>query len=188
MVHFHEWRGNGYYSLLAKHQGLAFERATLCVGVHSPSLWNKQCNHELVDHVIDLEVDYLERQSVALADVLISSSRYMLEWLTGQGWSLPPTCSVLPNLLPASALARPGRAGAMGPDPDGDGPVEEFVFFGRLEGRKGLALFCDALDRLAAGSSRRFRGRSWVRGARSMGSRAWNTSGGVPATGRFPGR
>ena len=157
VVHFHEWRGNGYYSLLAKHQGLAFERATLCVSVHSPSLWNKQCNHELVDHVIDLEVDYLERQSVALADVLISSSRYMLEWLSGQGWSLPPTCSVLPNLLPASALARPGRAGGMGPDPEGDGPVEEFVFFGRLEGRKGLALFCDALDRLAAGSSRRFR-------------------------------
>jgi glycosyltransferase involved in cell wall biosynthesis len=155
VVHFHEWRGHGYYSLLAKHQGLAFERATLCVSVHSPSLWKKRWNHELVDHVIDLEVDYLERESVALADVLISSSRYMLEWLSGRGWSLPPKCSVLPNLLPASARARPNRAGGGGPG--GDGPVEEFVFLGRLECRTGLALFCDALDRLAAGPSRPFR-------------------------------
>ena len=157
VVHFPEWRGHGFYSLLAKHQGLAFERATLCVGAHSPSSWSKQRNHELVDHVIDLEVDYMERQSVALADVLISSSRYMLEWLSGQGWSLPPTCRVLPSLLPASALARPGHAGGVGPDPDSDRPVEELVYFGRLEGRKGLALFCDALDRLAADSARRFR-------------------------------
>ncbi len=155
VIHFHEWRGTPYYSLLAKHEGLAFERATLCVGAHSPSSWNKQCNYELIDHVIDLEVDYMERQSVALADVLFSSSRYMLEWLSGKGWSLPSTCSVLPNLLPASGLARPGRTGSA--EPGGDGPIEEFVFFGRLEGRKGLGLFCDALNRLAAGSLRRFR-------------------------------
>jgi glycosyltransferase involved in cell wall biosynthesis len=157
VVHFHEWRGNGYYSLLAKYQGLAFEQATLCVGAHGPSLWNKQCDHELVDHVIDLEVDYMERQSVALADVLISSSRYMLEWISGRGWNLPATCIIRPNVLPASALAQLGRAGGVGPDPVGDGPVEEFVFFGRLEGRAGLALYCDALDRLAASSARRFR-------------------------------
>ena len=157
VVHFHEWRGNGYYSLLAKHQGLAFERATLCVRVHSPTLWIKQCNHELVGQVIDLEVDYLERQSVALADVLISSSRYMLDWISEQGWGLPPTCSILPNLLPASALAPPGRSGGVKANTNGAGPIEEFVFFGRLEGRRGLALFCDAVDRLAAGSSRRIR-------------------------------
>src|SRR5262249_38066227 len=50
VIHFHEWRGNGYYSLLAKHQGLAFERTALCVGVHGPTWWNKQCNYELIDH------------------------------------------------------------------------------------------------------------------------------------------
>jgi glycosyltransferase involved in cell wall biosynthesis len=154
VIHFHEWRGNGYYSLLAKHQGLAFDRATLCVGAHSPSAWNKQGNHEFLDHITDLEVDFLERQSVALADVLVSSSRYMLEYLAARGWDLPPDRRVLPNLLPASALAPPRGPG---PHPAGDRPIEELVFFGRLEGRKGLALFCDALDRLAARAPRPFR-------------------------------
>ena len=73
IIHFHEWGGNGYYSLLAKHQGLAFEATTLCVSTHSPWCWNRQGNHEYMDLITDLEIDYLERQSVALADVLISS-------------------------------------------------------------------------------------------------------------------
>ncbi|QEH34268.1 GalNAc(5)-diNAcBac-PP-undecaprenol beta-1,3-glucosyltransferase [Aquisphaera giovannonii] len=154
VVHFHEWRGIGYYSLLAKHQGLAFRRATLCVGVHGPSLWVKQSNHELLDRVLDLEVDYLERQSVALADVVTSTSRYMLEWLTQQRWALPSACDVRSILRPA--LPRTGRVREAAPPTAGEGRVEELVFFGRLEGGKGLALFCDALDRLAAGPSRPF--------------------------------
>jgi glycosyltransferase involved in cell wall biosynthesis len=149
IIHFHEWRGNGYYSLLAKHQGLALEGTTLCVSTHSPTGWNKQGNGELMDQVTDIEADYLERRSVALADVLISSSRYMLDWLAEQGWSLPQCRRVIPNLVPRSALT----TASCGPDDGPDGPrprnVEEIVFFGRLEGRKGLALFCDALDRLA---------------------------------------
>ncbi len=152
VIHFHEWRGNGYYSLLAKHQGLAFEGTTLCVSTHSPSWWNRQGNHEFMDQVADLEIDYLERQSVALADILISSSRYMLEWLTEQGWRLPPVRRVLPNLLPTSALAHWVRS----PAAPGDTGIEELVFFGRLEGRKGLALFCDAMDYLSSRALRPF--------------------------------
>ncbi len=157
LVHFHEWRGIGYYSLLAKRQGLAFDRATLCVGTHGPSLWNKERNHHLIDHVVDLEVDYLERQSVALADVLISSSRYMLEWLSGRGWNLPSDRKIMPMPLPASALPGPARERGTRAAADIGRPVEEFVFYGRLEDGAGLALFCDALDRLAAGTSRPFR-------------------------------
>src|SRR5262249_20446815 len=39
VIHFHEWLGFGYYSLLARRQGLAFPSTTICVGVHSPTLW-----------------------------------------------------------------------------------------------------------------------------------------------------
>ena len=37
IVHVHEWRGLGYYTLLAKRQGLALQGTTICVGTHSPS-------------------------------------------------------------------------------------------------------------------------------------------------------
>jgi glycosyltransferase involved in cell wall biosynthesis len=157
VIHFHEWQGHGYYSLLSKHQGLAFDDTTLCVSTHSPTSWNRQGNHEFMDRVVDYETDYLERQSVALADILISSSRYMLDWLAGEGWSLPSSCRVIPNVLPASALARLGDASGM-PSLGAPGqPVTDLVFFGRLEGRKGLALFCDALDRLVTVETGPFR-------------------------------
>ena len=51
VIHFHEWQGHGYYSLLAKRQGLAFGRTTLCVSTHSPTCWNKQGNREYLDQV-----------------------------------------------------------------------------------------------------------------------------------------
>jgi glycosyltransferase involved in cell wall biosynthesis len=157
IIHFQEWRGNGYYSLLAKHQGLAFQRTTLCVGTHGPSCWIKQGNHEFMAEIQDLEVDYLERRSVALAEVLVSSSRYMLDWLTEQGWRLPNSCCVLPNLLPSTAPTDHHRRSTMGNGEACPQDVEEFVFFGRLETRKGLVLFCDALDRLESRGTKPFR-------------------------------
>jgi glycosyltransferase involved in cell wall biosynthesis len=157
VIHFHEWQGHAFYSLLAKRQGLAFSRTTLCVSTHSPTCWNKQGNHEYLNQVQDLETDYLERQSLWLADILISSSQYMLNWVSGQGWRLPKHCHVQPNVLPPTAIARLGidldrRTSGAGP-----AKIEEIVFFGRLEGRKGLALFCDALDRLAGRDAPGFR-------------------------------
>jgi O-antigen biosynthesis protein len=148
VIHFHEWQGHGYYSLLAKRQGLAFGRTTLCVSTHSPTCWNKQGNHEYFDQVETLETDYLERQSLWLSDILISSSQYMLNWVSSERWRLPSHCHVQPNVLPLSAIRSLGIDLDRSTSADCSGEIHELVFFGRLEGRKGLALFCDALDRL----------------------------------------
>jgi len=183
VVHFHEWHGNGYYSLLAKHQGLAFDATTLCVSTHSPTSWNKQGNHEFMDQVADFEIDHLERQSARLADVLLSPSQYMLDWISSEGWCLAPEYRVIPNVLPASALARMDSTPGNRIPREGKRKVEEIAFFGRLEGRKGLKLFCDALDRLASSGVGPFRvtflgkdgtieGRSGL-GYIDLRSRAW---------------
>jgi GT2 family glycosyltransferase/glycosyltransferase involved in cell wall biosynthesis len=141
VVHFHEWRGHGYHALLAKRQGLAFTNTLLCVGTHSPYLWHKISDGVFVDTLEDIEFDFLERQSVALADVVISPSAYLVEWMKGQGWDLPRNVIVRQNVLPnvPSAPVHAHKAHV----------VKELVFFGRLEVRKGLLTFCDALDRLA---------------------------------------
>ncbi len=142
-IHFSEWKGPGYFTLLAKHQGLAFARTLLCVHTHGPTLWHKLSNSELVTQIEDLENDFVERASVKLADVVVSPSRYLLDWMNEQGWELPAECYVQQYVRPATAR-KPLRA-------RGDKPhrVEDLVFFGRLEHRKGLALFCDALDKLS---------------------------------------
>jgi GT2 family glycosyltransferase/glycosyltransferase involved in cell wall biosynthesis/thioredoxin-like negative regulator of GroEL len=142
VIHFSEWKGPGYYTLLAKHQGLAFSRTLLCVHTHGPTLWHKLSNSELVTKIEDLENDFVERASVKLADFVLSPSQYLLHWMKEQGWELPANCYVQQYVRPATARKPlPGHADALH-------QVKELVFFGRLEHRKGLALFCDALDKL----------------------------------------
>jgi hypothetical protein len=56
------------------------------------------------------------------------------------GWALPEQTFHQPLLL----------MGPPKPDaPAENVPIDELVFFGRLESRKGLWLFCEALDRIA---------------------------------------
>jgi glycosyltransferase involved in cell wall biosynthesis/GT2 family glycosyltransferase len=143
IVHFSEWRAPGYYTLVAKHQGLAFADTELCVHTHGPTIWSLLSNGEYLTQLIELELDYMERRSVRLADSVVSPSHYLLRWMQDQGWTLPERTYVQQYIRPASA--RPGSPES-GERPR---PVSEIVFFGRLEIRKGLVLFCDALDRLA---------------------------------------
>lgn len=145
VVHFPEWSGDAYYSLVAKHQGLAFQNTLFCLGTHSPTAWLKQANSEHYSHPLDLEIDFMERRSVALADIVVSPCQYMLRWMIENGFELPERSYVQQNILPSSA-----RGDATSPAPASPQPVSEIVFFGRLETRKGIELFCDALDRLVA--------------------------------------
>ncbi len=150
VIHFPEWSGHGFHSLLAKRQGLHFTGAVLCVGVHSPSEWHRMGQKSLVESLDEVEVDFMERESIALADAVISPSRYMLDWLRDQGWTLPEAVWTRPNLMTLD------EGGAV-PEEPSPRAVNELVFFGRLERRKGLVLFCDALDRLGDGELRDFK-------------------------------
>lgn len=142
VVHAHEWRGIAFYALSAKRQGLTLQDSLVCVGAHSPVLWHKEGMNELAS-AEELEVDFMERQSVALADVLWSPSAHMIQWMRREGWRLPRRVMTRQYVVLGAgrdAAAQPPAA-----------PVRELVFFGRLETRKGLDVFCDALDRLVKG-------------------------------------
>lgn len=141
VIHFSEWKGPGFYTLQAKRQGLAFDKTLLCVHTHGPTLWHKLSNAEYVTQPLDLETDYMERTSTRLAEVLASPSQYLLRWMNEQGYQVPAETFVQPYVRPATAR-KPVA------DADRVHRINEFVFFGRLEVRKGLVLFCDALDQL----------------------------------------
>jgi glycosyltransferase involved in cell wall biosynthesis len=147
IVHFSEWRAPGYYTLVAKHQGLAFAQTELCVHTHGPTLWSLLSNGEYLSQLSELELDFMERESVRLADWVVSPSHYLLRWMQEQGWTLPERTCVQQYIRPSSARCTLKTSFA------GPRPVDEWVFFGRLEIRKGLVLFCDALDRLANDSA-----------------------------------
>jgi len=141
VIHFHEWRGSGYYPALARRQGLALGKSVICVGTHSPLLWHKSGMGEFITELEELQTDFQERQSVELADVVVSPSRYMIDWISEQGWKLPERVEIR-QYIQSHVTA--------GEDPLTQQPIRQLVFFGRLETRKGLVLFCDALDILAA--------------------------------------
>lgn len=151
-IHFHDYKGLGYHSLCARDQGIAFETATMVVQLHGPVRWTIEQNETLFTEPEQLKADFMERQSVARADYLISPSRYMLSWLDKNGWVQPPAerrlviGNVCGDLVKSAAQRR--RQPTETATPNGK-PISEIIYFGRQEHRKGFTLFCDALDRIA---------------------------------------
>ncbi len=143
IIHFPELHGHAYYCVLAKRQGLDFHRTTLCIGTHSPISWIREQNKEGPYSPDELEMDFMERRCVALADVVVSPSQYMLGWMRRNGFVLPAQCYVQQNIAPSQSVAAMNWKKR---EPFQKTP--ELVFFGRLEARKGISLFCDALDLL----------------------------------------
>ena len=145
IVHVSDWHGLGYGPLLAKSLGLAFGTTHFVVHGHGPTLWNVEGNRQLVSSERELGWVFMERRSVELADTVTCGSAHLLGWMREAGYALPARSLVWPNPFPVpdpspeAAAERAARDGAR---------LEEVVFFGRLEPRKGLTLFVDAIDRL----------------------------------------
>lgn len=144
VIHFHDWRGPGYWSCIAKRQDLAFHQTTLVCQVHGQTYWHLVNSSEFLSDIAQLELDYMEQRAVELSDVVFSPSRYMLDWMAQRGWELPERVFVSPNLLPAEFRAGDCDGGAA---PGERESIDEIVFFGRLEARKGVELFCAAVSR-----------------------------------------
>ncbi|MGD0813047.1 MAG: glycosyltransferase [Verrucomicrobiota bacterium] len=152
VIHFPEWHGSGYYAIAAKRQGLAFARTTFCVGLHSGTDWLKMANDGYLADMGELEQDFMERQSVAMSDTVFSPSQYLINWVVERGWEVPAASYVQQNILPHSARSEKKLVSEQLQD------INALVFFGRLETRKGVALFCDALDRIDDSAARKIQG------------------------------
>ena len=144
IIHASDWRANCFYVLLAKKLGLAFQNTVLCIRPDSPSLWNTNGNNHLVKDPNQLLLSYLERKSVEWADIVFSPSLHLLHWMERHGYDLPKDkCYVQPYAFPVSEEARKQHKEIAYLK-----EVKELVFFGRLEPRKGIQIFCKALTRL----------------------------------------
>lgn len=140
-VFFNDTHGTGYYPLLARRTGSPeLARTSMAVVTHSATQWVAELNQSAITSVEDVRLLEMERRSIELADAVISPSAYLLDKYRGYGWQLPENTVVLPNLLPDENHRRPLAIR--------HAAVEEIVFFGRLERRKGLWSFCEALDRI----------------------------------------
>ena len=142
VVLFNDNGGQGYYALQAKRCGLFPNAPSMIVVTHGPFDWVLELNAMEYWGREPIIAGFMEKSCAGLADVLVSPSRYLVGWMQARGWRLADRTEVIQNLIGADlspARVTPGAS-----------PAGEIVFFGRQEFRKGLALFCDALDLLAA--------------------------------------
>ena len=138
LAYFPEWKGEAYFALQAKRLALDFAGLQMIVVTHSSTAWAESGNYQVPKQFDDLLLEFLERRSTEMADVVISPSQYMIGWMKSQGWDWSAPTHVIQNLMP-DAPVHPQTA---------DAPaftITEWVFFGRLERRKGLLVFLDAL-------------------------------------------
>eukprot|EP00042_Codosiga_hollandica_P050511 m.604350 g.604350 ORF g.604350 m.604350 type:complete len:973 (-) comp58106_c0_seq12:41-2959(-) len=146
-VVFHDWRGAAHFTVLHKANQLAFQNTTLLVGLHSPTLWSAIGMNHLVTSIRDVQTDFLERESARLADIVFSPSQYMLDWIGRFGWSTQKSVVLLNPLAPHVLAARESIPKDL--RQNAPLPIQELIFFGRLEERKGLRLFIEAVNALA---------------------------------------
>ena len=141
LIIFPEWHGEAYYAVVARHQGLMLQHAQIWVNTHGPSVWSMEGNYQLPSEIDLIDLDYMERETVRLADGIVSPSAYLLDWMRGHQWQLPKQALVIQNLMEEDGVEDATTRFDVN-------IIGELIFFGRLEPRKGLIIFCDAIDRL----------------------------------------
>ena len=151
VVHLHDWLGlaSGLKEALQPHP------PQLVVGMHGPSAWARSGNpwprdkhgallaeeEQLFDEGV---VRALELDGLHQADWLVSPSQAMADWVSQHLLKgVQPDHLLVNRNCPLPERLR--RTGA--PLPPSKEQVD-LVYFGRLEQRKGLALFLEALQRM----------------------------------------
>lgn len=87
----------------------------------------------------------MEPRSVEMADVVVSPSQFMVNWLKDKQWNFPPVSRVkiLPNiLLKDNFQTVPTTSTHTIRD------IEEVIYFGKFDALKGIDLFLDAIEYL----------------------------------------
>lgn len=143
--------GLGFYALIAKEFGLAFGDTVFAITVFGPTLWDVKADHTPIKSTLPLMQDVMERKSIQLADVRLSPTDDMIEWLSRRRWISKRKHSIrkMPSLFPRGLFIDRGDKNGSLPDSPRPENLVELVYWGELGHRKGMVLFFDAIERLA---------------------------------------
>jgi glycosyltransferase involved in cell wall biosynthesis len=143
----HDFGAPAYSALRLRQLGSGFDDTLFVVFCHGPRRWiaDRSSTLALGDLTAVLGVAVLEQAALSLADVVVSPSAYLLDWMRRRGWDLPERAVVIPYFTESAATGRVVREAAARPEPS---PLHRLVFFGRVDEKKGLAIFVAALNAL----------------------------------------
>jgi glycosyltransferase involved in cell wall biosynthesis len=139
-----DWGAPAYAALRLREVGLDYGETLFVVYCHGSTPWVADAHGKARRSLDSFEREVLERASVELADAVVSPSAYMLDWMASRGWQLPASF-----VAPYFTRGPADRTSNVPPTRDAD-PVRRLVFFGRLEPRKGIEPFLQAVNLLDA--------------------------------------
>lgn len=141
-IYFQDWQANGFHCIQAKRTMGRFARIRLTLTLHSSTEWiNRGMEQWPIHPVESSRLQYCERYCTRYADTVLAPSLHMRDWVLEEGWILAKDTRHLPYIL-LNDESESECVPAYVPD---EGVL---AFFGRLETRKGLHLFCRSLVRL----------------------------------------
>ena len=140
----HDLGAPAYSALRLRQAGVAFENTLFVIFCHGTRRYIASLSPDvpLADLQTVLAIATLEQASVELADVVVSPSAYLVEWMRNQGWQLPERTLVIPYFTQGDATGEPAATMSR-PNPD---PLRRIAFFGRVDEKKGLRAFAAGLN------------------------------------------
>jgi glycosyltransferase involved in cell wall biosynthesis len=142
----HDFGAPAYSALRLRQAGIALLDTLFVVFCHgarryildlSPSVGLKDLRQVLA-------VSALEQAAIELADVAVSPSAYLVEWMRTQGWRLPERTVVIPYFARSAVIDDAPKPAS----PSTSSGVERLTFFGRIDEKKGLRIFAAAVNAL----------------------------------------
>lgn len=107
LIEFPDWLAFGFRTIQARRTGRCLDSVRLCVKLHGTSSWQRDGNHRWPEGPANLALDYRERCAFENADVQMSPSLYMLEYVQRQGWQVKGAVVAYP--FPDPILPPPDR-------------------------------------------------------------------------------
>ena len=140
----HDFGAPAYSALRLRQAGVAFADTLFVVFCHGTRRYVADLSPGVAigDLQTVLGVGLLEQAAVELADVVVSPSAYLLEWMRARGWRLPERALVIPYFTRSTAT------GEQVPElrPHDSEQLQRLAFFGRVDEKKGLTLLVEALN------------------------------------------
>jgi O-antigen biosynthesis protein len=142
VVYFQDWLSCGLRPMQYKQAGLGFEDTRFVLTLHSYHQWIWEGMEVMPASMADMVRQSMEVAAIRLADALIAPSRHMAAYTQENVRNLNTPIEVIPYGLSSHEIRSDGKVKY--------GPFDHLVFFGRLETRKGLRLFLDAVSQSSA--------------------------------------
>ena len=137
-----DWRGLGFCALRARQCGVALDETAFVVHCHGPGRVLTAFAQKVPNTVERFGEQVAEQGSLALADAVVSPSRWLLDWMRDHRWPVARDARVIQYLRQSTAL------GDEPPRPASTGPIRRLAFFGQLREGKGIRIFLASLHAL----------------------------------------